>query len=52
MYRSAEKAYGDLDFTGVGYITEQGFLESRVVKMRVPFSEEDIKTYFRENNLF
>jgi hypothetical protein len=52
MYRSAEKAYGDLDFSGVGFITEQAFLESKIIKMRVPFSEEDIKTYFRENNLF
>lgn len=52
MYRSAEKAYGDLDFTGTGFITEQAFLDSKIVKMRVPFSEEDIRTYFRENNLF
>jgi hypothetical protein len=38
MYRSAEKAYGDLDFTGVGFISEQAFLDSKIVKMRVPFS--------------
>lgn len=52
MYRSAEKAYGDIDFSGLGYISEQAFLDSKIVKMRVPFSDEDIKTYFSENNLF
>ena len=51
-YRSALRAFGDIDFTGIGYITEKAFLESKVVKMRVPFSEEEIKMYFREYNLF
>ena len=52
MYRSAEKAYGDIDFSGLGYISETAFLDSKIVKMRVPFSEEEIKLFFRENNLF
>lgn len=52
MYRSAEKAFGEIDFSGLGYISEQAFLSSQVVKMRMPFSEDEIILYIRENNLF
>jgi hypothetical protein len=36
MYRSAEVAFGALDFEGLGYITEKHFLESIVVRERIP----------------
>jgi hypothetical protein len=52
MYRTAEKAYGDIDFSGLGYISERAFLDSKIVKGRVPFTEDEIILYFRENNLF
>lgn len=52
MYRTAEAAYGDIDFSGLGYISEKAFLDSKVAKMRTPFTEEEIVLYFRENNLF
>jgi len=40
MYRSSEAAYGELDFSGLGYISEKAFLESKVVQNRIPFSQE------------
>ena len=52
MYRSAEQAYGSFDFSGLGYITEQVFLDSKVVKNRVPFTNDEIRMFFRESNLF
>lgn len=52
MYRSAEIAFGALDFNGLGYITEKAFLESIVVRERIPNDISEIKQYFRENNLF
>ena len=52
MFRSAEVAYAALDFTGLGYITDKAFLNSIIVKERVPFSTEQIKMYFKEYNLF
>ena len=38
MYRSAEVAYADMDFSGLGYISEKAFLDSKVVSHRIPFS--------------
>jgi len=52
MYRNAEIAFSDLDFTGLGYVTETAFLESNLVKNRIPYSEEEIKAFFREFNMF
>ena len=31
MYRVAEQAYASFDFSGLGYISEQAFLESKIV---------------------
>jgi hypothetical protein len=42
MYSSAENAYGALDFTGIGFITEEAFLSSIFVQERQPFSREQI----------
>lgn len=39
MYRSAENAFAELDFTGLGHVTEKAFLDSYVVKNRIPYSE-------------
>jgi len=52
MYKSAENAYAALDFTGIGYITEEAFLNSIVVKDRTSFTTAEIREYFNENNLF
>ena len=52
MYRQAEVAYSALDFSGLGYITMEAFLNCIIVKDRVPFSEEQIRLYFKEYNLF
>ena len=52
MYRSAEVAYADMDFSGLGYISEKAFLDSKVVSHRIPFSQEEIQMFFREYNLF
>jgi len=38
-YRNAEYAYSSMDFTGVGYISEEAFLASKTVA-RLPFSQE------------
>jgi hypothetical protein len=38
MYRGADQAYGDLDFSGLGYITEKAFLESKFVKTRLKYT--------------
>jgi hypothetical protein len=45
LYRGPDKAYAALDFTGVGYVTEQDFLNSLIIK-RIPFSEEELKDFF------
>lgn len=48
MYRSAEQAYASFDFSGLGYISEQVFLESKIVSNRIPFTKDEIVMFFRE----
>jgi len=45
------QAYGSFDFTGKGYITEDDFFSSSVLQ-RVPYEKEDIREFFKQNNLF
>jgi len=52
MFRSAEQAYASFDFSGLGFITEETFLESKLVQNRIPFSTEEIKLFFRDQNIF
>lgn len=52
MYRSAEEAYGSFDFNGVGYIDEQTFLNHKLIKTRMTFSEADIKMFLYDQNIF
>ena len=52
MYKSSEEAYASLDFTGLGFISEQAFLESQIVKKRIPYSVEQVKMFFNDSNLF
>lgn len=52
MYSGAENAFGALDFNGKGFITEEAFLNSIFVKERQPFSQDEIKMFFRHQNLF
>lgn len=52
MYECSEMAYGALDFSGLGYITQESFLNSIIVKERIPFTVDQIKLFFADNNLF
>lgn len=52
MYKSAENAYAALDFTGVGYITEESFLNCFIVKDRLSYTVPEVREFFREYNLF
>ena len=52
MYSSAENAYAAFDFTGLGYITADRFLESYLVRDRIRFSHEDMQDFFSQYNLF
>ncbi len=51
MYRGPEKAYASLDFTGIGLITEQQFLDSLVCKS-TEFTEEEMRDFFFLSNIF
>lgn len=42
MYCNADVAYGALDFSGLGYITQDAFLNSIVVREKTKFSLEQI----------
>lgn len=37
IYRAPEKAYSSMDFTGLGFITENDFLNSLALQ-RIPFT--------------
>lgn len=55
VYRSADKAYSSMDFTGRGYITDDDFLSSVVISRILAaktFILEDIKEFFKQENLF
>lgn len=52
MFRSAEVAYASFDFSGLGYITEEAFLNHKLIKGRVPHTETEIKLFFRDQNIF
>lgn len=52
MYQCAEGAWAALDLQGQGYITENQFLSTIIVKDRVPFTKEQIQLYFNEFNIF
>lgn len=52
MYRCAENAYAALDKAGLGFVTKEAFMDSVVVKHRVPFTKEQLDLYFVENNLY
>jgi len=42
MYSNAEYAFNALDFSGIGHVTRQAFLDSIVVQEKVPFSEGEL----------
>lgn len=52
MYRNAEEAYSALDYTGTGHITREAFMNNQIIKMRIPFTSEQMQLYFIEYNLF
>ena len=46
IYRSPDKAYASMDFTGKGDIKEHDFLASLVVsRIKLHYSEEDVKIF-------
>lgn len=51
IYRGPDKAYAALDFSGVGYVTLQNFVDSIICK-RLPFTEEEIRDFFFQTNAF
>jgi Ca2+-binding EF-hand superfamily protein len=52
MYGNAECAFNAMDFSGLGYVTKQAFLESIVIKEKVSFNLEQFQTFFNVYNLF
>lgn len=52
MYRNAENAYNTLDFTGLGYIKRDEFMNCIVIKDRIPWNVEHINIYLKDFNLF
>jgi hypothetical protein len=52
MFKSAEVAYASFDFSGLGYITEEEFINSKIVKNRISFSTKEIQLFFRDQNIF
>ena len=50
-YRGPDKAYGSMDYTGRGFISQDDFLSSMVCT-RIPYSREDLIEFFKQNNLF
>lgn len=52
MYGNAEIAYSALDYTGLGYITEDSFMSNQIINRRIPFSMDQIRLYFVDYNLF
>jgi hypothetical protein len=46
IFRGPDKAYASMDFTGRGYITEEDFIGSLVMK-RIKFNSDDVREYFK-----
>jgi len=38
MYANSEIAFSGLDFSGLGYVTKEAFLDSIIVKQKIPFT--------------
>ena len=51
VFRNPEYAYSSMDFTGIGQITEETLMNSRVVQ-KLGFSIEDLKDFFKMSNIF
>jgi len=51
IYRGPDKAYSAMDFSGVGFITEEDFMQSIVVT-RVKLSEGELRDFFFQANMF
>ena len=52
MYSCAEHAFAALDFTGLGYVTKESFLNSNVVTRKLKFTVEEYETFFKSYNMF
>ena len=51
IFQGPEKAYGSMDFSGRGYMTEEDVLSS-IVMSRISFSKDDVKECFKQFNMF
>ena len=52
LYRGPDKAYASMDFTGVGIITEDIFLQSFIVKKLHQYSEVEMRDFFFITDMF
>jgi len=54
MYSSAENAYGALDFTGLGIVTQETMLACPIVKDKLlkRFTHQEVLDFFVDQNLF
>lgn len=51
MYRGPDKAYASMDFTGIGAIKEDDFMNSMIVK-KVDITADEFKDFFFLTNMF
>jgi|LauGreDrversion4_2_1035121.scaffolds.fasta_scaffold150089_1 hypothetical protein len=51
LYRAADKAYSSMDFTGVGYIIKEDFLNCMACS-KIGYSKEDIKDFVELSGMF
>lgn len=51
LYRAADKAYSSMDFTGIGYITEEDFLNSMAFS-KLGYSKEELKEFVELSGMF
>ena len=51
LYRAADKAYSSMDFTGIGYIAEEDFLNSMAC-IKIGYSKEDVREFVEVSGMF
>lgn len=51
LYRAADKAYSSMDFTGVGYIVKEDFLNSMACS-KTGYTKDDLKDFVELSGMF
>ena len=51
MFRGADYAYANMDYTGIGSIYEEDFLNCSIIP-RLPFPREELKEFLKVSQLF